>query len=79
MASIEISDLSPQNETLLVPLGDEAGDLIQSAIARALEVRGGLNPQPLPPGSTARIVLPISTTIGIIYRPGPIFQNTVAL
>jgi hypothetical protein len=65
MANIAISDLySSDSESLLVGIDEKDGDLIKSAVNRALEARGGLNI----PGTTFVKPFP-PILVGIIYIP----------
>jgi hypothetical protein len=64
MANISISDLySSDSQALLVGIDDEHGDLIKSAVNRALEARGGLGVA----GTSVKLCPPI--LVGIIYNP----------
>ena len=64
MANISISDLySSDADSLLIGIDDKEGDLIKSAVNRALDARGGLSV----PSST--LVRPYPFPIGIIYVP----------
>jgi hypothetical protein len=63
MANISISDLySSDADSLLTSLDDKEGDLIKSAVNRALEARGGLSD---PSSTLVRPPFPI----GIIAQP----------
>jgi hypothetical protein len=65
MANISISDLySSDSESLLAGIDEKDGDLIKSAVNRALEARGGLSI----PGTTSVKPFP-PILVGIIYRP----------
>jgi hypothetical protein len=65
MANISISDLYPSDsESLLAGIDCKEGDLINSAVNRALEARGGLSI----PGSTCIKPFP-PILVGIIYNP----------
>jgi hypothetical protein len=64
MANISISNLYPSEaDSLLVGLDDKEGDLIKSAVNRALEARGGLLAAPKLP------IKPYPFPIGIIALP----------
>jgi hypothetical protein len=66
MANISISDLySSDADSLLTGIDDKEGDLIKSAVNRALDARGGLSV----PSST--LVKPYPFPIGIIAQPDP--------
>lgn len=66
MANISISDLySSDADSLLTGIDDKEGDLIKSAVNRALDARGGSSvPSPT-------LVKPYPVTIGIIAQPDP--------
>lgn len=65
MANIAISDLySSDSESLLAGIDEKDGDLIKSAVNRALEARGGLS---IPGATFAKPFPPI--LVGIIYIP----------
>jgi hypothetical protein len=64
MANISISDLYlSDSESLLTGIDRKEGDLIKSAVNRALEARGGLSI----PATCVRPFPPI--LVGIIYNP----------
>ncbi|WP_019501952.1 hypothetical protein [Pseudanabaena sp. PCC 6802] len=71
MANISISNLYPSEaDSLLAGIDDKEGDLIKSAVNRALDARGGL----------ATVKLPIKIDpfpIGIIALP-PVDLTTLA-
>ncbi len=72
MANISISNLySSDADSLLTGIDDKEGDLIKSAVNRALEARGGLSV--LKAGSLKLDPFPI----GIIALP-PVFETYLA-
>jgi hypothetical protein len=63
MSNISISDLySSDAQSLLTSIDDKEGDLIKSAVSRALDARGGLSVTRFP-------IKPYPFPIGIIYVP----------
>lgn len=72
MANISISNLYPSEaDSLLAGIDDKEGDLIKSAVNRALDARGGLVTVPKVP------IKPYPFPIGIIALP-PVDLTTLA-